>query len=125
MTWYGARMDAAEFFRGEPDALAIHCAVEAALASIGGAGVRVSKSQIGFYRRHPFAATWKPSQYLAGERPPLVLSVYLPARDSSSRWKEVVEPSNGRFTHHIELWSERDVDEFVRSKLREAWQHAA
>ena len=54
-----------------------------------------------------------------------VLSVYLPARDSSSRWKEVVEPSKGRFTYHIELWSEKDVDEFVRSKLREAWQHAA
>ena len=118
-------MGAAEFFRGEPDALVIHHAVEAAVASIGGAEARVSKSQVGFYRRHPFAATWKPSLYLAGDRPPLVLSVYLPARDSSSRWKEVVEPSKGRFTHHIELWSVKDVDEFVRSKLREVWQHAA
>jgi hypothetical protein len=118
-------MEAAEFFRDEPDARVIHRAVEAAVASIGEAEVRVSISQVGFYRRHPFAATWKPSQYLAGDRPPLVLSVYLPARDSSSRWKEVVEPSKGRFTHHIELWSERDVDEFVRGKLREAWEHAA
>ena len=118
-------MEVAEFFRGEPDALAIHRAVEAALASIGRTEVRVSKSQVGFYHRRPFAATWKPSQYLAGDRPPLVLSVYLPARDSSSRWKAVVEPSKGRFTHHLELWSERDVDEFVRSKMLEAWQHAA
>jgi hypothetical protein len=61
-------MGAAEFFRGEPDALIIHRAVEAAVASIGGAEARVSKSQVGFYRRHPFAATWKPSQYLAGDR---------------------------------------------------------
>ncbi|MBE0580095.1 hypothetical protein [Devosia sp.] len=38
---------------------------------------------------------------------------------------EAVGPSKGRFTHHIELWSEKDVDEFVRSKLQEAWQHAA
>jgi hypothetical protein len=118
-------MEAVDFFRSEPDALAIHRAVEAAVAGIGRAESRVSKSQVGFYRRHPFAATWKPSQYLAGDRPPLGLSVYLPARDSSARWKEIVEPSKGRFTHHIELWSERDVDEFVRSKLREAWQHAA
>jgi hypothetical protein len=118
-------MEAAEYFRGEPDALVIHRAVESAVASIGEAEARVSKSQVGFYRRHPFAATWKPSQYLAGDRAPLVLSVYLPARDSSSRWKEVVEPSKSRFTHHIELWSERDVDELVRSKLQEAWEHAA
>lgn len=118
-------MEAAEFFRGEPDALTICRAVEATIEGIGRAEARVSKGQVGFYRRHPFAATWKPSQYLAGDRPPLVLSIYHPTRDSCSRWKEVVEPSKGRFTHHLELWSERDVDEFVRSKMREAWQHAA
>ena len=66
MTWYGTPMDAEEFFRDEPDALAIHRAVEAALASIG-AGLRVSKSQVGFYRRQSppfrsFAINWANSE---------------------------------------------------------------
>ena len=118
-------MEVAEFFSGAPDALAIHQAVEAAILHIGPAAVRVSKSQVGFYRKRPFAATWKPMQYLSGEHPPLVLSVYLQRRDGSPRWKEIIEPTEGRFTHHLDLRSGRDVDDFVRSRLQEAWRHAA
>jgi hypothetical protein len=78
------------------------------------------------YQRREWGALPKDrSRPSRDNRPPLVLSIYLPARDSSSRWKEIVEPSKGRFTHHIELWSERDGDEFVRIKLRETWQHGA
>lgn len=117
-------MEVAEFFFDAPDARAIHQAVDDAISCIGAAEVRVSKSQVGFYRNHPFAATWEPSQYLSGDNPPLVLSVYLKRRDSSPRWKEIVEPTQGRFTHHLEMWSSRDVDSFVKSRLEEAWRDA-
>lgn len=87
--------------------------------------MRVSKSQVGFYRRHPFAATWVPEQYLEGDHAPLVLSIYLRRRDSSERWKQVVEPAKGRFTHHVELRHATDVDDFIERQLAEAWAEAA
>lgn len=118
-------MEAADLSSGHPAALAIHREVEAAILRIGPVQVRVSKSQVGFYREHPIAATWKPTQYLGREGAPLVLSVYLKRRDKSPRWKEIVEPAPGRFTHHLELRSVSDIDEFVRARLAEAWEGAA
>lgn len=117
-------MEVADFFRGYPVALALHREVEAAILSIGPAQVKVSKSQVGFNRDRPFAATWRAGQYLGREEAPLILSVYLKHRDNSSRWKEVAEPAPGRFTHHIELHSVADVDDFVRARLAEAWEAA-
>jgi hypothetical protein len=40
----------------------------------------------------------------------------------SPRWKEIVEPAPGRFTHHLELHSTADVDDEVQSWLQEAWE---
>lgn len=118
-------MDAADYFRGHPLALALHQKVATTISRIGPARTRVSESQVGFYREHPFAATWRASQYLGREQAPLVLSIYLRRRDISPRWKEVVEPTPGRFTHHLELHSVAEVDDFVQARLTEAWEQAA
>ncbi|MFD3262750.1 DUF5655 domain-containing protein [Phenylobacterium ferrooxidans] len=117
-------MTVEDFFARHPEARAVHEAVQAAVEAIGPARVRVGKSQVGFSRAHPFAATWRPEQYLRRARAPLVLSVYLRRRDASPRWKEVVEPRPGRFTHHLELSSAQEVDDFVRACLAEAWKEA-
>lgn len=117
-------MDEAEFFKGRSEAQAIFRAVKATVDEVGESEVRVSKSQIGFRRAHPFAAVWKPDQYLAGQRPPLVLSIYLRHRDPSDRWKEVVQPRPGRFTHHLELRAADEVDDQVRVWLSQAWSDA-
>jgi hypothetical protein len=114
-----------EFFKDRPDARALHRAVEGVVRTLGGCETRVSRSQIGFHRAHPFAATWTPARYLKGEAAPLVLSVYLRRRDGSDRWKEIVEPAPGRFTHHMELHAPEDIDDFVREILAEAWREAA
>ena len=45
-------------------------------------------------------------------------------RDHSPRWKQVVEPAPGRFTHHLELRSVDEVDDEVGGWLREAWEAA-
>jgi hypothetical protein len=102
----------------------IFSAIDAAVSAVGGAERRVSKSQIGFHRKHPFASVWRPDQYLSGVHPPLVLSVFLRRRDRSPRWKEVVEPKPGRFTHHLEIDDVTEVDHQVREWLREAWTSA-
>jgi Domain of unknown function (DUF5655) len=119
-------MDEDGFFEGHPKARPTFRAVKAAIQSVGAAEMRVSKSQIGFYhRKRAFASTWIPAQYLKGERPPLVLTVFLRRRDPSLRWKRIVEPKPGRFTHHIQLRSRDDGDDEVRRWLAGAWQEAS
>lgn len=110
-----------EFFGEHDDSRALFEAVRTCVVSIGDAGVRVSKSQVGFYRRTGFAYVWMPGQYLGETDVPLVLTVALRRRDASPRWKEVVEPAPGRFTHHLELRSSDEVDAEVRDWLAEAW----
>jgi hypothetical protein len=53
-----------------------------------------------------------------------VLSIFLRRRDGSPRWKKVGEPQPGRFTHHLELRSAKELDDEVRSHLSEAWREA-
>jgi hypothetical protein len=61
---------------------------------------------------------------LNADVPPLVLSVSLRRRDGSPRWKKVVEPRPGHFTHHLELRSPKELDDEVPSRLSEAWREA-
>ena len=118
-------MDAGDYLGSDEVAHSIFSAIDAAVTAIGEAERRVSKSQIGFYRKHPFAAVWRPKQYLGGTHPPLVLSLFLQRKVRSPRWKEIVEPKPGRFTHHLEIEDAAEVDDQVRKWLREAWRSAA
>lgn len=83
----------------------------------------VTKSQVAFKAKKAFAWAWAPERYL-GRGAPLVLTIGLPYRDGSSRWKEIVEPSPGRFTHHLELNSITDIDDQVLRWLETARQDA-
>ncbi len=104
----------------------LFAAVRSAVESVGPAEVRATKSQVAFRRRAAFAWTWVPAQYLAGHRDlaPLVLAIGLRRHDESPRWKSVVEPQPGRFTHHLELRGADDLDAQVLDWLREAWEQA-
>lgn len=114
-----------EFFAGHEQSMRIFQAVAGAVQAIGPAEVRVSKSQIAFRRRVSFAYVWIPEMYLGRGDVPLVLTVGLRRRDESPRWKQVVEPTPGRFTHHLELRIPSNVDADVHDWLREAWGAAA
>lgn len=114
-----------EFFAGQDTSRQIFEAVRRAVEAIGPADLRVSKSQVSFRRRKPFAWAWMPGQYLRKKVAPLVLTLSFPYRDLSPRWKEVVEPTPGRFTHHLELYSSADIDDEVKTWLQAAWTAAA
>ncbi len=114
-----------EFFAGHEESRRIFEAVRAAAATIGPAHIRVTKSQVALRRRTGFAFVWMPDMYLGKGGVPLVLTVGLRRRDDSPRWKEIVEPARGRFTHHLELHSESEIDDEVRCWLQEAWEAAA
>jgi hypothetical protein len=118
-------MTSDDFFVGQEESRLIFEALRSDLDAVGQAELRVTKSQVAFRRRRAFAWAWMPSTYLHGRHAPLVLTISLRRRDSSPRWKEIVEPAPGRFTHHLELRSTTDIDDEVRAWLQEAWTDAA
>jgi hypothetical protein len=114
-----------QYFEGsDPLARTLFDTVRAAVLSIGEAEVRVTKSQVAFRRDRSFAWTWLPGQYLSGAVAPLVLTIDLDRFDTSTRWKEVAEPTLNHFMHHLELRSVDDLDDGVMDCLREAWTKA-
>ncbi len=113
-----------EFFTGHENARPIFEALRSTIEDLGPVEMRVTKSQVAFYRRMAFAWAWMPDRYLHGNHAPLVLTLSFRYRDSSPRWKEIVEPKPGRFTHHLELYSAPDIDDEVRGWLRAAWEAA-
>lgn len=114
-----------EFFAGREESRALFEAVKSAIEAIGPVEVRVGRSQVSFFRRAALARVWIPGRYLVGRKTaPLVLTLGFRRRDPSPRWKEIVEPKPGWFTHHLELYSARDVDDEVRGWLTEAWAAA-
>lgn len=114
-----------EFLTGCEESRQLFEAVREMIATVGPADIRVTKSQVAFRRRTGFAFVWMPDMYLGRGDVPLVLTVGLRRRNDSPRWRQVVEPAHGRFTHHLELRAVSDVDHEVRSWLEEAWDAAA
>lgn len=96
-----------------------------AIESVGPSTRRTTRSQVAFHRRRGFAWIWAPAMYLTRGAAPLVLSIAAPRRLRSRRWKEVVEPTPGRFMHHLEIRRVRDLDAEVRAWLQTAWENAA
>jgi hypothetical protein len=113
-----------EYLAGDEEAQKLFAAVTAAIAEIGPATIHPSKSQIAFRRQRNFAWVWRPGKYLKGKVAPLVLTLVFTMRSDSARWKEIVEPKPGSFTHHLELYTPADVDDEVRDWLRAAWEAA-
>jgi hypothetical protein len=66
-----------------------------------------------------------PDRYLRGGHAPLVLTLSFARADHSPRWKQIVEPAPGRFTHHLELHAESEIDDQVRGWLQGAWEATA
>jgi hypothetical protein len=111
-------MEWVEFFAGQDESRQVFEEVRRAAKVLAPVELRVSKSQVSFRRRKAFTWVWMPSQYLRGKTAPLVLTLSFPHRDASPRRKEIAEPSRGRFTHHLELYSLADIDDEVRCWLR-------
>lgn len=113
-----------EFFMGQDRTKQLFETLCSSVDAIGTTELRVTKSQIAFYRRKAFAWVWMPGKYLRGKTAPLILTLGFRSKNKSPRWKEIVEPAPGRFTHHLELYAMNDIDDEVRDWLREAWSAA-
>ena len=113
-----------EYFEGWPESRRLFDALARMIEDLGPADLRVTKSQVAFRLKHPFAWAWIPEQCLRRPAAPLVLTLPFRSRDPSSRWKQIVEAAPGRFTHHLELHGEADLDREVRDWVRSARRNA-
>jgi hypothetical protein len=113
-----------EFFAGHEASRPIFEALREVIEELGPVEMRVTKSQVAFYRKKAFAWAWIPDRYLHGQHAPLVLTLGFPHLDPSPRWKQIAQPYPGRFTHHLELYSVTDIDAETRSWLQAAWEAA-
>lgn len=113
-----------EFFEGFEDSRPLFDALRAMADVIGPYTLRITRSQIAFVRARSFAWAWIPERHLHRDAAPLVLTLGFRRRDPSARWKEVVEPKPGRFTHHLELYATEEIDAEVFVWLRDAYDGA-
>jgi hypothetical protein len=108
------------FFKGTDLGLAVYERVRSIVERGGPVEIRVGRSQVAFRRRRGFAFLWRPGQYLDRPDAEVVLSIALPRRLQSPRWKEVVQPSPRTWMHHLEVYSVLELDGEVEGWLHEA-----
>ena len=111
------------FFAGKPETKALFMAVERKIRAIGPAIITVTKTQISFATRTQFAWVWMP-QPTDRKRPlhSLVLSFSCGRQIVHDQIVEAIEPSPGRWTHHIIIAEEADLTVAVDAWMREAYQ---
>lgn len=114
-----------QYFNGNGESRQLFESLREVIETFDGVKMRVTKSQVAFYRRKAFAWAWMPGQYVRGRVAPLVLTLSLPFQDSSPRWKEIVEPRPGWFIHHLELYSLDNIDNQVHDWVWIAWTNAS
>ena len=108
------------FFAGSELGLATLARVRDVLATHPDVSERTTRSQVAFRRRTGFAFLWRPEQYLRHPGAEVVLSIGLPRRLGSSRFKQVAHPARTTWMHHLEVHDVGDVDDEVAGWLREA-----
>ena len=114
------------FFDGKPLELALYEALFRHLEmEFSEASVRVQESQISFYGRHLFSAASLPvRRKKSWPEHCIVVTIGLSHQLESPRVAVAVEPYPGRWTHHILLSDEAQIDGELLGWLREAWEFA-
>jgi len=116
------------FFSGHMEALPLYERLEAlVLAQIPDVRIKVSKTQISFSNRYGFAFVSFTPCRRAAERPAIWLTVTfgLRYRKDSPRIDAAVEPYPNRWTHHVMVGSEEELDDELMGWLREAASFSA
>ena len=120
-------MDTLMFFDRRPDALALYLNLEDILHEMFPAvSKRVQKTQITFFNRRVFACVSFARVKRKPELPQgwLVLTLGLPYPLDSRRVAVKTEPYPGRWTHHIVISRQEELDPELLSWIREAYAFA-
>lgn len=109
-------------FAGRAESLALFHSVREFIESLGPVKIEAMKSQISFGTETKFAWVWLPRPW-DKKRPEnsIVLTFGLGRHIEHERVAQAVEPYPGRWTHHVIIEKEADLDEDVRGWLHEAY----
>ena len=114
--------DLLSFFNGRPRELALYEALRKKMEEeFPESTVKVQKSQISFYGRHLFAAVSLPRSRKSFPDHSILVTLGLPYELGSSRTAVTVEPYPGRWTNHVPIWEEEQIDSELLTWLREAY----
>ena len=116
--------DVLRYFDQKPQEAALYEALFQRLCdAVPDASVKVQKSQISFYGRHLFAAASIPvRRKKSWPEHCLLVTFGLAFRLDSPRIAVAVEPYPNRWTHHILLTKEEEIDRQLLNWLDEAYQ---
>lgn len=120
---YAVSSDELFFFREKPAALPLYEAfVQRLLAQIDEVTIKVQKTQISFSNRHNFAFVSFLPVRRAKERPEPYLTVTfgLRYRKESPRIDAASEPYPNRWTHHLLIASQEEIDDELMGWIQEA-----
>lgn len=97
------------------------------LAEIEGVGIKVQKTQIAFSNRHNFAFVSFMPVRKAGERPDgyIVVTFGLDHRVDNPRIDVAVEPYPKRWTHHVLIAEQEEIDGELMEWVKEAARFSA
>lgn len=116
------------FFNDHMDALPLYERLEGLiLEQIPDAKIKVSKTQISFSNKRGFAfVSFNPCRR-AKERPDvwMTISFGLSYRKDSPRIDSATEPYPNRWTHHVMVGSEEEIDAELMGWIREAAEFSA
>ena len=116
------------FFNEKPAAIPLYEAfVERLLAEIGDVTVKVRKTQISFSNKYNFAFVSLLPIRRAKERPETYITVTfgLSYKKESPRIDAASEPYPNRWTHHMLISSEEEIDEELMDWIKEAAEFSA
>ena len=119
--------DVLYFFDRKSEALPLYEAFEQkVLSAVEGVKVKVQKTQIAFSNRHNFAFVSFLPVRKAKERPQhyIVVTFGLGHQVESPRIDGAVEPYPNRWTHHVTVAGEGEIDGELMGWLREAHDFA-
>lgn len=119
--------DEIAFFNRIPQMLPLYAALREKLErAYPDMDVRVAKTQISFRNRHVFAMASLPWRKVKGwPEAYLLVSFGLPCRKESPRIAQAVEAYPNRWTHHVLVVTEDEIDDTLMSWLDEAFWFSA
>lgn len=119
--------DEIAFFNRMPQMLPLYAALREKLErAYPDMDVRVARTQISFRNRHVFAMASLPWRKVKGwPEAYLLVSFGLPCRKESPRIAQAVEAYPNRWTHHVLVVAEDEIDNTLMSWLDEAFWFSA
>jgi hypothetical protein len=109
-------------FDGRPVSLLLFQEVRRFIESLGPVNIEATKTQVSFGTKRKFAWVWLPQIWIRKQPDSsITLAFSLDRQIIHDRIRQAVEPYPGRWTHHVVIEREPDLDEDVRGWLREAY----